>query len=231
MNTYLKLKSGSFSIEKHQYENIGLTERMVSMFLSGALIARGFRKPSLNKFLYGGYLAYRAATGKCWFYELLGIDAKNPKAVNIRGEFIIEKPSNEVYHYWRNLNNLPGSISHLLDVRMIDEHLSQWKSKAIGNLFSVKWDAEIVKDEPGRLIGWQSVAGALFHHVGKVEFEPTPDGRFTVLKIVLSYRPVAGGIGIGLAKLANPILESLLKKEIKNFKHVIEQRIPYFSAS
>ncbi|AOM76243.1 SRPBCC family protein [Pedobacter steynii] len=229
MNTNLKLQSGRFSIEKHQYENIGWSERMVSMFLSGALISWGLRKPSKAKFLYGAYMAYRAATGRCLLYEQLGIDAKKPRAVNIRGEFVIEKSSSEVYSYWRNLNNLPGSIRHLLDVKVIDENLSHWKSNVMGNLFSIDWDAEIVKDEPGRLIGWQSAEGALIHHVGKVEFSPGADDRTTVLKVTLSYRPPAGGVGIGLAKLMNPYLEGLLKKEIKSFKHTIENRTPVYT--
>lgn len=229
MNTHLKLRSGRFSIEKHQYENIGWSERMVSMFLSGALISWGLRKPSKVKFLYGAYMAYRAATGRCLLYEQLGIDAKRPRAVNIRGEFVIEKPASEVYTYWRNLNNLPGSIRHLLDVKVIDENLSHWKSNVMGSLFSIDWDAEIVKDEPGHFIGWQSSAGALVHHVGKVEFTPGPDGHSTILKVTLSYRPPAGGVGIGLAKLMNPYLEGLLKKEIKNFKHTIENRTPVYT--
>lgn len=229
MNTHLKLRSGRFSIEKHQYENIGLSERMVSMFLSGALFSWWLRKPSKTKFLYGTYMAYRAATGRCLLYEQLGIDGKRPRAVNIRGEFVIDKPASEVYSYWRNLNNLPGSIKHLLDVKMVDEQLSHWKSNVMGNLFSINWDAEIVKDEPGHLIGWQSAAGALIHHVGKVEFAETPDKQGTVLKVVLSYRPPAGGVGVGLAKLMNPYLEGLLKKEIKSFKHTIENRTPVYS--
>ncbi|MCX2451836.1 cyclase [Pedobacter sp. PLR] len=229
MSTPLKLRSGRFSIEKHQYENIGWSERMVSMFLSGALISWGLRKPSKSKFLYGAYMAYRAATGRCLFYEQLGIDARRPRAVNIRGEFIIDKPAHEVFLYWRNLNNLPGSIQHLLDVKVIDENLSTWKSNVIGNLFSVNWDAEIVKEEPGRLIGWKSAAGSLLHHVGRVEFTPSEDGKETFLKVVLSYRPVGGGLGIGLSKLMNPYLESLLKKEMKNFKHTIEHKTPVYT--
>lgn len=220
--TNLKLRSGKFSIEKQHYENIGLTERMISMFLSGALITNAIRKPSKSRFLYGSYLAYRAFTGRCLLYEQLGIDATKPRAINIRGEFEIDKSPAEVYAYWRNLNNLPGSIKHLLDVKIKNNKLSHWKANIIGNILSVDWDAEIVKDEPGRLIGWKSLQGSLIHHVGRVQFEGTDDNTGTVLKIVLSYHPPAGGIGMGLAQLLNPFFESLLIKEIKNFKHHIE---------
>lgn len=230
MSTYqtsLKLRSGKFSIEKQHYENIGLNERMVSMFLSGILMSRGIKRPFSASFLYGGYLAYRAFTGRCLFYEQLGIDASKPHAINIRGEFIIDRPANEVYTYWRNLNNLPASIRHLLDVEMVDENLSRWKSNVMGNLFPVDWHAEIVKDEPGRLIGWRSTPGTLLHHVGRVQFAQTSVPQETLLKIVLSYHPPAGGIGLGLAKLLNPYFESLLKKEIKTFKHTIEAAMPH----
>jgi uncharacterized membrane protein len=218
--------TGNFSIEKHQYENVGFNERLVSMLLGGILIGTSLPNPFKSRFLYGAYFAYRGFTGNCLFYDYLGIDGKRPQAINIRGEFEIDLPPAEVYAYWRNLKNLPGTISRLLDVEVQDEHLSTWKSKVLGNLFAVKWDAEIVKEEPGRLIGWKSSSGPLMHHVGRVEFEDAEDGNGTLMKIVLSYRPVIGGVGVGLAKMVNPYFEHLLNKEIKNFKYKIEHRTP-----
>jgi len=220
---HLKLRSGKFSIEKHEFENIGLTERFVSLFAGAILLSKGIKNPFKSKFLYGAYLTYRGFSGHCLIYDQLGIDSKKPHAVNIRGEFEVDRPANEVYNYWRNLNNLPAGLSHLMDVKMLDEHLSHWKSKVLGNLLPVNWKAEIVKDEPGRLIGWRATADSLLQHVGKVEFDATPDGLGTVIKIVLSYHPPAGGLGIGLARLLTPYFEHLLKKEIVTFKHQIEK--------
>jgi len=225
--THLKLRSGKFSIEKQHLENVGQTERLVSVFAGAVLLARGIKNPFKPGFLYGAYLAYRGFTGHCLLYEQLGIDSTKPQVINIRGEFVIDRPAKEVYTYWRNLNNLPGSINHLLDVKMIDEHLSHWKTKVLGNLLPVDWKAEIVKDEPGHLIGWRSTSDSVLQHTGKVEFDETADGLGTTLKIVLSYHPPAGGLGIGLGRLLNPYLEQRLTKEIKTFKHQIES--PRFS--
>ncbi|MGY0040670.1 hypothetical protein [Pedobacter sp. NJ-S-72] len=72
------------------------------------------------------------------------------------------------------------------------------------------------------MIGWRSTADSVLRHVGKVEFEETQDGLGTILKIVISYHPPAGGLGIGIGRLLNPYLEHLLTKEIKAFKHQIE---------
>lgn len=220
--SHMRLRSGRFSIEKYHYENIGLTERMVSMFLSGVLMTRGIKKPFKGQFLYGAYMAYRAFTGRCLIYERLGIDASKPRAVNIRGSFEIGRPAAEVYAYWRNLNDLPARINHLLDVEIKDDQLSHWKASVIDNLFSLNWDAEIVKDEPGQLIGWRAAKGSVFQHVGRIQFEETADGTGTIMKIVLSYHPPGGGLGLGLARLLSPYFESLLKKEIRNFKHSVE---------
>lgn len=192
------------------------------MFLSGALIARGIKNPSRSRFIYGAYMGYRALTGRCLIYEQLGIDASKPRAVNIRGTFEIARPAAEVYAYWRNLTDLPGRLSHLLDVKILDNQLSRWKSVVMGNLFAMDWEAEIVKDEPGSLIGWRAARGSVFQHVGRLQFEETTDGSGTILKIVLSYHPPIGGLGLGIAKLLNPLLENLLRKEIRSFKHSIE---------
>jgi len=224
--TDLKLRSGNFSIEKKQHENVGLTERFVSVFAGAILLSKGLKNPFKPKFLYGAYLTYRGFTGRCLVYEQLDIDSTKPQAVNIRGEFVIDRPAAEVYTYWRNLNNLPASLNHLFDVKMLSENLSHWKSRVLGSFLPLDWQAEIVKDEPGHLIGWKST-GSVLQHVGKVEFDETPDGTGTLLKIVLSYHPPAGGVGIGLARLFNPYFEHLLTREIKTFKHEIESPARY----
>lgn len=220
--TPLKLRSGNFSIEKQQLVNVGLTERFVSVFAGAVLLSKSIKNPFQAKFLYGAYLTYRGFTGKCLLYEQLDINSKKPQAINIRGEFVIDKPAREVYNYWRNLNNLPRSIQHLMDVEMIDENTSHWKSNVLGKMLPIDWNAEIVKDEPGHLIGWRATKDSILQHVGKVEFDPTPDGTATILKVVLSYHPSIGGLGIGVARLLNPYFEKMLTKEIKNFKHKIE---------
>ncbi|MET3113769.1 putative membrane protein [Pedobacter sp. CG_S7] len=224
----LNFNSGSFSIEKEQYQNVGINERMASILIGGILIGSAIKNPFKTRFLYGAYLAYRGFSGNCILYDYLGIDGKKPQAINIRGEFEIDLPPAEVYAYWRNLKNLPGTISRLLDVEVVDENLSIWKTKALGNLFSIKWDAEIVKDEPGRLIGWKSAKGPLLHHFGRVEFEQLPNEGGTLMKVVLSYRPIIGGVGVGISKMINPYFEHLLQKEIKNFKYKIEHKTPVF---
>jgi len=213
------LRSADFSIEKEHYQNLGMSERLFSVFMGGVLVSRGITRPFRAPFLYGAYLTYRGLTGRCFFYEQMGIDAHTTKAINIRGEFEIDSPPAIVYAYWRNLENLPGSLKHLLNIKVEDGQTSHWKSNILGKFFAIDWDAEIVKDEPGRLIGWSSTPGSLIEHVGRVTFAESQHGLGTKLKVVLSYKPPIGGIGMGVARLINPYLESLLTKELKTFKY------------
>ncbi|MES2827969.1 MAG: SRPBCC family protein [Bacteroidota bacterium] len=212
---HLHGRSGHISLEKQPAKNLGISERLFSVFLGGVLLSRSITRPFKSPFIYGAYLTYRGATGKCLFYEQLGIDASSPKAVNVRGEFLINKPASELYAYWRNLENLPGSLKHVVDVDVIDGQVSHWKSNLLGKLFSLEWDAEIVKDEPGRLIGWSATPGSFVQRVGRVTFQEQGDGS-TLLKVVFSYHPPAGKIGLIAAKLMNPYFENLLSKEIRS---------------
>jgi uncharacterized membrane protein len=224
----LKLRSGKFSIQRDTKRNVGYTERLVSVLLGGVLLSKGIPNPFRPRFWYGAYLTYRGFTGKCLIYDQLHIDARKAQAVNIRGEFIIDKPAQEVYSFWRNLNNIPASINHLIDVEMVDENVSKWKSNVFGKFFPINWEAEIVKDEPGRLIGWRALSGSMLPHVGRVDFEETADGLSTKLNILLSYRPPVGGVGIGLSRILNPVFEKMLKTEINTFKNAIESKVPSY---
>src|SRR5437660_9146574 len=55
--------------------NVSDTERWLSLGVGSALVANGAlgRRFGLLSFLAGGYLLYRAATGNCACYQLLGI--------------------------------------------------------------------------------------------------------------------------------------------------------------
>jgi uncharacterized membrane protein len=51
--------------------NVGETERWISMFAAGALVAGGLLRGSLSLVALGGALAYRGYTGHCHVYQAL----------------------------------------------------------------------------------------------------------------------------------------------------------------
>jgi len=208
--------------------NIEWAERFASVAIgtkltfSGAL--RIFRHPfsSAIKLFAGGYLIQRGVTGHCDLYSKLGKQSTEPVNVNIRYTFTVNRPRQEVYDFWRQLENLPLFMSHLDNVQAITEKRSHWEAIIPGNIGNISWDAEIVNDVNGSVIAWQSVPGSTIDNAGKVEFEDAPDGRYTVVKVVISYLPPAGGVGMGLAKLLNPVFEKIVRKDVLNFKDYLE---------
>jgi uncharacterized membrane protein len=207
--------------------NLELPERLASVAIGTKLTFSGlfgvFRHPlrSTIKLIAGGYLLQRGVTGYCSLYSKIGKTSTNPVNINIRYTFTVNRSRLDVYGFWRRLENLPLFMSHLENITVINNTRSHWEAKIPGNLGNISWEAEIVKDDPGHFIGWHSLEGATIENAGKVEFEDAPGGG-TIVKVVISYLPPAGGLGTGIAKLLNPLFEKIVREDVLNFKDYIE---------
>lgn len=205
--------------------NVQNWERVTSVAAGVLLVADALRKrnkTSIVEAAAAGLLLFRGATGHCPAYNLAGKhNLPDPvKNINIRTVLFVNRPSKEVYNFWRNLSNLPLFMEHIKSVKNIDETTSKWKASLPGNMGSIKWKAEIVKDEPGRLLGWNSLPGSTIENAGKVEFREADGG--TELRVLISYRAPLGALGAGIAKLFTPAFEKMIENDIKSFKRYIE---------
>lgn len=206
--------------------NVPLAERLLSLFSGGLLLNYALRsKNAVGIFgaLGAGYLLYRGYTGNCPVYEALDKPRlDNPvKNLNIRVSMLINKPRKEVYAYWRNLEHLPAFMTHLEKVTAKDEWNSRWKVKVPGNLASLEWDARIVKEEPGTLIAWESLADSTIQNAGKVEFSDA-GRKSTEIHVVISYIAPLGMAGNVVMQLFNTKVERIIEKDILNFKQHFE---------
>ncbi|MBL7735119.1 MAG: SRPBCC family protein [Chitinophagaceae bacterium] len=211
--------------------NVSNAERALSLGLGVLLLLTGIKKirkqplQSLVRLGVGYGLLFRGASGVCPVYRKLEIDGTKADAINIRTQLIVNKPKQEVYAFWRKLENLPRFMRHISSIKLIDEKRSHWEANMPqANPILIKWDAEIVKDEPEHLLSWQSLPGSMIEHAGKVEFHDALGNRGTELKIALTYKPPAGNIGTGVSKLMNPIFERMIKEDLLNIKQFIEMR-------
>jgi len=208
--------------------NVSNFERGLSIAIGAWMLYRGLKKlpkspiKNLIKATSGVGLLYRGITGVCPVYEHFDVDGNKTTSVNIRNTFIVNKPRHEVYAFWRKLENLPLFMRHLETVEELDSKRSHWVAKLPNNLVSLKWDAEIVKEEENSLLSWQSLPGSTIENAGKVEFRDALGHRGTELRIMITYRPPAGNIGSQVARLFNPIFEKMVKEDITNFKQFIE---------
>ena len=220
-------------------QNIGDVQRLVSAIAGIGLIIGGWRRRSLGGgalALGGATLLYRAVSGYCPALGVIGIDMRGAQDTNrlgrrklhteqatkIRKSIDINRPPNELYRFWRALNNLPKIMSHVESVEVITDRLSHWVIKTTTGLPTIEWDAEIINDVENERIGWRALHDADVDHAGSVEFEPIAGGRKTRVTVTLQYAPIAGRLGTAVAKFIGQDPEFKITDDLQRFKESME---------
>lgn len=204
--------------------NVSDPERMISAVAGTLSLYRATRtRNSLPEILIGSYLLFRGVTGYCAVYNAIGKTKPDNRSrnVNIQVSLKVDKPREQVYDFWRRLENLPLFMEHLELVNSIDDKTSVWEAKIPGGMGNLRWRSEIVKERPFELLGWQSLAGSEVENAGKVEFRDAEDGG-TELHVVITYHAPLGIAGEGVARLINPYFHRVVENDIRNFKDYIE---------
>lgn len=141
-------------------------------------------------------------------------------AAPVQTAITIGRPASEIYAFWRRLENLPRFMNNVESVTEIDDRRSHWVAKSpLG--FRAEWDAEIVEDQEGRLLSWQSLPGASVHNAGTVHFEEATGGRGTVVRVDLEYRS-ASGLGQMVGKVLKPITKQEVREDLRRLKELLE---------
>ena len=131
----------------------------------------------------------------------------------------INRSPEELYQFWRNFENLPRFMEHLRSVECRDEKRSHWVVKGpMGK--DVEWDAEVINDEPGRLIAWQSLPDADVLNAGTVRFEPKGGG--TEVRVLIKYDPPGGKLGAAAAKMSSENPNQQVQEDLRRFKEMME---------
>jgi uncharacterized membrane protein len=144
-----------------------------------------------------------------------------PGAVHLRRSIIVNQTPETLYKIWRNLEQLPKFMSHLLSVQNGEGNRSHWVAKGPGGS-RIEWDAEIEEDRPNEMISWRSLPNADFESTGSVRFEPAPGGRGTIVRVEMHYRPPAGKAGALVAKLLGQSPEKQIAIDLLRFKQMAE---------
>ncbi len=208
-------------------------ERVLSLLSGGALLSYGLfnRKPTrLPLAIVGGGLVFHAVRGNRvnlpeeWMGEK-GVPTSTSvpygHGICIEEAVTIAKSPEELYRFWRDLENLPRFMSHLKSVRVIDNTRSHWVARAPVGM-QVEWDAEIINDIPNELIGWRSIASSDIPNAGSVHFTPAPGGRGTHVKVELEYSPPGGAIGAAFAKLFGNEPSQTVSQDLLHLKQLME---------
>lgn len=203
--------------------NLGTSERIVSSFGGAYLLydALTREKKSISRAIAGGYLLFRGASGHCFIYEA-GLGGRRDKGnVHIDTSLTVNKPREEVYNFWRELENLPLFMKHLKSVTELDEKISEWVARIPGDVGTITWKSEITNEVQNEKISWRSLADSTIENEGTVRFIDA--GKFgTEINVDISYRAPLGTAGEGVARMLNPAFEEMVKEDIKNLRRYME---------
>lgn len=220
----------------HDSRNVAPVERGISLAAGALLAAVALRRRGplgLIGAAFAAELIYRGATGFCPIYGLLGLDsapqhgANNPaasvpygKGVRVEQSITVACPAQELYDFWRDLSRLPRFMQHVDEVTTLTPTRSRWRVRApVGS--RVSWEAEVINDVPGQLIGWRSLPGSAVHHAGSVHFDQR-DG-VTEVRVVLEYAPPARYIGASLARILGEEPHKQVYEDLRRFKAIVER--------
>lgn len=215
--------------------NVGELERWISGAAGAALVFHGLRQRSLASLALaavGGGLIQRGATGYCQLYDRLGVstaEAGGPalkrgdvhRGILIKRSVTVSRPVEEVFGFWRHLENLPRFMLHLQSVTSSGPDRSHWVVRGpMGS--SIEWDAEIINEKPNELIAWRSVEGSEVDHAGTVRFNRAPGDRGTEVHVELNYEPPGGQFGRAIAWLFGEEPRIQMEDDLRRFKQVME---------
>jgi uncharacterized membrane protein len=147
--------------------------------------------------------------------------AEAPQDVHVTVALAINSPPEKIYEFWRNLENLPRFMEHLKSVQITGERTSHWVAKAPAGL-QLQWDSEIVEDQPGRFISWQTCAGSEINHCGSVRFERPAAPQGTIVRVEIYYGLPGGQLASRTASVFSAPPESMVREDLRRLKQLIE---------
>lgn len=174
------------------------------------LIARGV----------GGYCPINTALGRDSDRSNTKVALSGSRGVHVYESIVINRPPSELFQFWRDFANLPRFMEHLQDVQVVNHKRSVWTAKAPVGM-RVRWEAEVINEIEGELIGWQSTANADVATAGSVRFVPAENGATEII-VHLQYEPPAGKLGSLVASMFGEEPSQQIRADLRRLKELLE---------
>jgi uncharacterized membrane protein len=213
--------------------NVGDGERMLSAAAGGLVTWLAIKQGGLlgtGLAILGGGLIYRALSGHCPMYTAMGKNSAGKHSIQasvaaghgfkLEQAIAINGSAEDLFNIWRDFENLPRFMSHLVRIKA-RRNRSHWVARGPAGT-TVTWDAEIVTEDPGRMIAWRSLEGSQVNTAGSVHFTPLPAGRGTEVRVTLKYDPPCGPLGSWLAWVFRQDPENQIREDLRRFKQMVE---------
>jgi uncharacterized membrane protein len=138
----------------------------------------------------------------------------------IKKSVSVNSSPEDLYSYWRRIENLQQLFPNILAINKIDNTRSRWTLAGPGGI-ELKWNAEITIDRENEMIGWRSVGRADLDNAGYIRFDHDGAGETTVT-VALQYNPPAGKLGAAVATLMGERPEAEVDVALGKLKKLIE---------
>jgi uncharacterized membrane protein len=147
--------------------------------------------------------------------------SRKESAMEITGTTTVRTSPEEVYAFWRRLDQLPTFMAHVDEVTTTGDRTSHWKVSApFGR--TVEWDAEITDEDPGRSIAWKSTGKADVENEGVVRFNPAPRDQGTEIHATIRYTMPGGKLGEAVARYFGEDPHQQLDDDLRRLKQILE---------
>jgi uncharacterized membrane protein len=196
--------------------------RFLGGICGGSLLTLGLWQRGLvggSAAFLGSLLTLRSITN-LELKRLTGVGAGR-QAIALHKDILVHAPVEEVFGFWRAMENFPLFMSHVEEVRTSGEDRSHWRVKGPAGIV-FEWDALTTRLIPHQVLAWKSVEGSTVENAGIIRFERANGGRSTRLDIRLSYNPPAGALGHGFARLLGVDPKKQMDDDLLRFKSLLE---------
>jgi uncharacterized membrane protein len=175
-------------------QNLSDRERLGSLIAGGLFLSYGLIRHSVPFSLLGGYLAYRAKSGRCHFYEALGLDSRADAdgfPTTFTRSVAVNRPRREVYEF---LQATPPPGNGL----------------------------DLTGDWENELLFWSSSKGNGLETQYAIELEDLPKGGGTVMRAWVSYVAPGAGSAAVFPGLSKPFSARKVERALREVKQILE---------
>lgn len=124
-------------------------------------------------------------------------------------------PVSVAYGQWTQFEQFPRFMDGVVDVKQLDDKRLHWVAEIGGQ--RREWDAEIVEQQPDRVVAWRSVGGT--PNSGRVEFEPIDQGTRISVEMEYETEGVKEAVGSALG-----FDEGKVEEDLERFRDLVEER-------
>jgi uncharacterized membrane protein len=140
--------------------------------------------------------------------------------IHVKESIIIKCKAGDIYHYWRNLENLPRFIKHLDSVKDLGGGHSRWTIKtAVGHM---SWESEIIESRENEIIQWRSLPDSCVKNSGSLSLAEKEGGNATEATVEIHYKPPGKYDSFFEDEILEVITDVQMKEDLRTLKHILE---------